>query len=365
MSASPEAPTLEAKVRKFPCPACGADVVWSPGAAELKCPYCGATRALPKSPGSVTERPIEEGLRAPRDLGWGTARKSVRCTKCGATTTLDPGAAAGACAFCGTPAVVEAPARSDLVRPEGVLPFRISRDDAAGRFRTWLAGLWFRPDDLKSRSSLTKLQGVYVPFWTFDAATHSDWTAEAGYHYQVAVEEEENGRTVTRSETRTRWEPASGTLEKFFDDLPVAASRGLDQGMAQSIEPFPTHELSPYEPAFLSGFLAEEYAVDLPEALGVAEGRMKDEIRAACGREVPGDTYRDLSVVSQFTGVSYKSALLPLWIAAYAYGGKPYRFLVNGVTGRTAGNAPWSVAKIAVAILAALVVLAILAALKH
>ncbi len=365
MSALAETEPVGAKVRKFPCAACGADVVWDPSAAVLKCPYCGATREKPKSAGEVKEHPIEEGLRAPRDLGWGVARKSVRCTRCGATTTLASGEAAGACAFCGTPAVVEAPAREDLVRPEGVLPFKVPRDAAAQSFRQWLSSLWFRPNDLKSRSSLVKLQGVYVPFWTFDAATHSAWTAEAGYHYQVPVEVVENGRTVTRMETRTRWEPASGTLEKFFDDLPVAASKGLDRGMAERVEPFPTKDLAPYDPSFLSGFLAEEYAVDLKDALGLAEERMREEIRQACAREVPGDEYRNLEVVSQFTGVAYKAALLPLWIAAYQYGGKPYRFLVNGVTGKTSGEAPWSVVKIALAVLAALIVILIAASLKR
>lgn len=355
---------IAAKVRKFPCGSCGADVVWDPGASGLKCPYCGARCEVPKSPSEVTERPVAEGLRAPRDLGWGAARKSVKCTKCGAVTTLDPGAAAGACAFCGTPAVVEAPPREDLVRPEGVLPFRVTRDGAAQSFRRWLAGLWFRPGDLKSRSSLTRLQGVYIPYWTFDAATHSAWTAEAGYRHQVPVQVVENGRTVTRMETRTRWEPAAGTLERFFDDLPVPASRGVDAGVAREIEPFPTAELLGYDPSYLSGFLAEEYGVDLPEALASAEARMRAEIEAACAREVPGDTHRNLRVATQFSGVAYKSALLPLWIAAYEYGGKPYRFLVNGVTGRTSGHAPFSVLKISLAVLAALLLVLLLASVS-
>jgi hypothetical protein len=127
--------------------------------------------------------------------------------------------------------------------------------------------------------------------------------------------------------------------------------------MSQAIEPFPTQDLAVYEPDYLSGFLAEEYAIDLPAALAIAEERMRSEIRDACGREVPGDTYRNLQVASQFTGVAYKSALFPLWIAAYQYGGKPYRFLVNGVTGKTSGDAPWSVVKIGLAALAALILI--------
>ncbi len=116
------------------------------------------------------------------------------------------------------------------------------------------------------------MQGVYVPFWTFDALSHNRWTAEAGHYYTVQVEAIENGKRVMRSETRTRWEPAAGFLEKAFDDVPVPASKGLPPGLARGIEPFPTGGLVPYDPQYLSGFLAEEYAVDLPDALGDREG---------------------------------------------------------------------------------------------
>jgi hypothetical protein len=305
----------------------------------------------------VRERPIDEALAAKHDLGWGAERKAVRCQKCGATTTLEPQVAAGACPFCATPHVVETPPDAQMVRPEGLLPFRVDRESAAQRFRGWLSGLWFRPNDLKSRSSLTALKGVYVPFWTFDALTHSAWTAEAGHYYQVPVQVMEQGRPVTRMETRVRWEPASGFLEKAFDDLPVPASRGLPPPLSREIEPFPTAQLVAYQPAYLSGFLAEEYAVDAREALEAARRRMDEEVTAACAREVPGDTQRNLSVRTQYSGIAYKNALLPVWIAAYEYAGKPYRFLVNGVTGAVAGHAPLSAVKVALAVLAALLVL--------
>ena len=352
-----DVPKTTAKIRKFPCGACGADVVWNPGASALKCPYCGAVKELPKTDAAIAEKPIEEALRAPRDLGWGLARKTVKCTKCGASTALDPGISAASCPFCATPSVVEAPPDQNMVRPEGLLPFQVDRNSAGAKFRSWVSSLWFRPSDLKHRAAVTGMQGVYIPFWTFDAATYSSWTAEAGYHYQVQVQVQENGQTVTRSETRTRWVPASGVLEKFFDDLPVKASRGLERSLAEGIEPFPTQNLIPYEPSYLSGFLAEEYAVNVDEALKVARERMDAEIRSACSREVPGDTQRNLNVRSVYSGVAYKNALLPVWIAAYAYSGKSFRFLVNGVTGKVDGNAPFSWVKISLAVLAVLAVL--------
>ncbi len=352
-----------AKLRRFPCAACGADVVWSPGASALTCPYCRARKDVPKSPGEVRERPIEEALKGASDVGWGMARKAVTCRGCGATTTFDEGLAAAQCAFCGAPSVVEAPPSDTMVRPAGVLPFRVDRNAAAGRFRQWLTSLWFRPDDLQQKSALSELKGVYVPFWTFDAATHSAWTADAGYDTQVEVQVEENGQVHTRVETRTRWEPAEGIFEHFFDDLPVAASRGLPPDLARAIEPFPTADLVAYEPAYLSGFLAEEYAVGPKEALASGQQRMTEELYALCGHEVPGDRWRNLEVRTMWSGLAYKNGLLPVWIAAYQYGGKPWRFLVNGVTGKTDGRAPWSWVKIGLAVAAAVLLFIILASI--
>lgn len=362
-SVPPATPAAAVKLRKFPCAACGADVVWNPGAASLKCPYCGAKKDVPKAPGEVMERPIEEALKGATDLGWGLARKAVSCRGCGATTTFDAGLAASRCAFCGAPAVVEAPANTKMVRPEGLLPFRVDRNLATGKFRQWLSSLWFRPDDLSQKSALSELKGVYVPFWTFDAATHSAWTADAGFDYQVEVQVEENGQVHTRYETRTRWEPAEGVLEHFFDDVPVPASKGLPPDLARAIEPFPTHEFVAYEPSYLSGFLAEEYAVGPKEALASVQQRMTQELYAACGREVPGDRFRNMEVRTAWSGLACKNGLFPVWIAAYQYAGKPYRFLVNGVTGKTDGHAPWSWVKIGLAVAAAVLLFIIVAAI--
>lgn len=354
-------PAVIARVRKFPCESCGADLRWDPGVTALQCGYCGASRNIAPSAEEIRERPVDALLRAPRNLGWGAERKAVVCRRCGAHTTLDPHVAASSCPFCGTAGVVEAPPDGSVARPEGLLPFQVPRSAAIESFRDWLGSLWLRPNDLKSAARATSIQGAYIPFWTFDAATQSSWTAEAGHYYYVNVTVRQNGRRVNRRERRIRWEPASGVLGRFFDDVPVPASRGLDASLCRGIEPFPTAELTPYDPAYLAGFLAEENAVDLPEALESAKERMRGEIRAACARAVPGDTHRHLEVQTIFSALACKNALLPVWVAAYDYRGTPYRFLVNGVTGRCTGNAPWSWAKITALILVLLaVVLAIL-----
>ena len=361
-SGSPAAAAISASARKFPCPQCGADVVWSPGARKLRCDYCAFEQTVAAVGGSagigaraasgagqpaavVVERALADGLARKADLGWGAERKAVRCTKCGAVETFEPGVAAKACAFCGTPAVVEAPANVDLVRPEGVLPFTVAKNDALQRFRGWLNSLWFRPGNLKERAALTGIQGIYVPFWTFDADSHSDWTAEAGYRHG-------SGKNA-----RVEWRPASGNLDHRFDDLPVPASQGVDAATARELEPFPTAELVAYDPSYLSGFLAEEYAVGLGEAQTLARQRMDETLRKACRAEVPGDECRNLRVSTVYSQWQYKSGLVPVWIAAYVYQGKSFRYVVNGATGKATGTAPWSWVKIGFAVLAALIIL--------
>ncbi|HEX7828691.1 MAG TPA: zinc ribbon domain-containing protein [Thermoanaerobaculia bacterium] len=359
------AEAVQAKVRKFPCEGCGADLRWEPGVTAMKCPYCGMEKSVAAPTGSISERSVDAALRAPRNVGWGAERKVMACKRCGAHTTLEPHVSASKCAFCGTTAVVEAPADPNVVRPEGLLPFRISRESALQSFRKWLHSLWLRPNDLKSRTRVESIQGAYIPFWTFDSVTNSHWTADAGYHYYETQMFQENGQTVTRQVQHTRWEHAEGNLEMFFDDVPVPASRGADSDLCQNIEPFPTAELTPYDPSYLSGFLAEENAIDLPEALETAKDRMRGTIRAECGRQVPGDTYRNLEVATAFSALAYKNALLPLWIAAYDYHGTPYRFLVNGVTGKCTGTAPWSYMKIAFLIMAVVAMLVVYIMVKQ
>lgn len=353
MSSERPRDAVQAELRKFPCPQCGAEVLWAPGRGRLRCDYCGYEQAVAGSNGggqepAVPEQKLESGLARPSNLGWGAERKAVRCTKCGAVETFDAGVAARHCAFCGTAAVVEAPNDPDLVRPEGVLPFAIERNDALNRFRGWLRSLWFRPNDLAKRAALTGIQGLYVPVWTFDADSRSRWSAESGT------------RHGTGKNARVTWRPVSGVLDYRFDDLPVPASRGLDDATARALEPFPTERLARYDPSYLAGFFAEEYAVGLAEAHSAARLRMDETLRRACRAEVPGDECRNLRVETIYSDWRYKSGLVPVWIAAYEYAGKSFRYIVNGVTGKATGSAPWSWAKISIAVAVALVVLGII-----
>jgi hypothetical protein len=358
-------------VRKFPCKQCGASLEFAPGQSTLVCPYCGFKEQVPVTAAEIREYDLESTLlQMPKTEGWGTERRTVRCENCGAVTTFQEGQVAGECAFCGSGKVVEQAGSANLIRPETLVPFRVTREQAVAAFRKWISGLWFRPNDLKHAGQLAKISGSYLPFWTFDAFTSSAWTAEAGYHYYETehyTETDAQGNTVqkTRQVQKTRWVPASGHRQDFFDDELVCASKGLPPHLIEHICPYDLQALAPYDPGFLAGFAAEEYQVDLQGGWGLARERIQAEVNSRCAGDVPGDTHRGLNVHTAYSQMTFKHLLLPVWVAAYLYNNKSYRFLVNGQTGETSGEAPLSWWKIAGLVLLLLIIAGIIALLVN
>jgi predicted RNA-binding Zn-ribbon protein involved in translation (DUF1610 family) len=355
------------EVRKFPCKSCGAGLNFSPGQSVLQCPYCGHREEIPQTAQQIQEYDLEAALNSiPHTEGWGTERRALHCENCGATTTFAEGQVAGDCAFCGSSKVVQAQSATNLIRPESLIPFRIAKDQAVQMFRTWISKLWFRPNDLKHAGQLAKISGGYLPFWTYDAYTASSWTAEAGYHYyETEHYRDSNGNMQTRQVQRTRWEWASGYRHDFFDDELVCASTGLPPNLISGICPYDLTQLSPYDPAYLSGFTAEEYQVDLGGGWNQAKSSIERKIYSLCGGDVPGDTHRNLQVNTAWSQLTFKHLLLPVWVAAYIYQNKSWRFLVNGQTGKASGEAPlswWKIIGLVLLIVAIVVVIAMMKA---
>lgn len=336
---------------RFPCAKCGADLLYDPAARGLRCPFCGESRAVDAS-GVVAEKDLEEALRAAAAAHESRApavpgERRVSCGACGASVVVPPEEKAGRCPYCGSVRVIEEPPDLCRIPPEGLVPFAVDRVRAETLFRGWMRSLWFRPNALKRGSALADMRGVMVPYWTFDAHAESSWTAMAGYYYTVTVGSGKNRHT----ETRVRWEPAAGRRRDDYDDLLVCASRGLDAGLVGKIEPFGLEALVPFRGEFLAGWAAEAYGVDVREGWSAAERRMLAEQVRRCSGDVPGDTQMSLAVSTALSGRKYRLALLPVWVCAYRFRNRAFRFLVNGQTGEVQGEAPWSWVKILLLVL--------------
>ena len=318
----------------------------------MECPYCGARTEVDDSPApGIPETVVEYDLDAALATvlrGWGAQVAEFRCSQCGACTAVEPHVTVTACAFCGTTQLEVQPATDDVIRPESLLPFSIEEKHARKGFKAWINGLWFRPGDLKIRAKLDGLKGVYAPVFTFDMKSDTDWRAQAGFYYYVTVSV---GKGSTRKERRTRWEWHSGNVRQHFDDWMVLASEGLTQELFDGVMPYDTSALVPYDKRYLAGFIAERYQRDLHDCWGVGLSEMGVVIDAAVQRDIPGDTHRSLTQSTRTWDETFKHCLVPVWISAYRYKEKTYHYVVNGVTGKMNGTAPYSWVKISLAVL--------------
>jgi len=351
--------------KKFSCPACGAAAEWNPGKQALICPFCGTTSPAQVELTATGEEVIKENdlvaaLRAIPDSarGWDAQKTSVKCQSCQAISVFDAERVGQRCNFCGSSALVPYEEIREAFRPESLLPMKVSETQVRESIRSWYGSRWFAPNKLKRAALTDTVKGLYIPYWTFDAQVHADWTAESGYYYYVSeTYTDAQGKTQTRQVQKIRWEWSSGSLDNFFDDELVAASRGVRPDLLQKVEPFPTQELAPYKAGFLSGWVVERYQIDLVAAAQRARQIMDAKTNSLCASQVPGDTHRNLSVNTDYSGQTFKHILVPLWLLTYNYGPRNFQVLINGFTGSIAGEYPKSWVKIFFAILAGLAVI--------
>jgi DNA-directed RNA polymerase subunit RPC12/RpoP len=358
--------------RKFPCVKCGARLDFDPKARSLTCPYCGHTEHIAPGRTEAVERDLEEYLS--RHSGESTVAgrpTEVKCGTCGAVVLLADRVAADRCPYCGTFLENKPEAARSMIAPEWLLPFAVDQRKATAAFNAWLAGLWFAPNALNRFADLGRLNGVYVPFWTFDSMTYTFYTGARGDDYQepeTYTETESytdsDGQVRTREVTKTRmvtrtiWTPVSGEVQHFFDDVCVCASTSLPPRYAGTLTPKELKGLEEFKPEFLSGFTTERYTVGPKEGFETAKQIMDGVIRGLCLSDIGGNHQRLDSVQTQHVGVTFKHILLPVWLASYRYRDKTYRVLVNGQTGRVLGDRPYSWAKIVALVLTVLAVVA-------
>ena len=346
-------------LEKLPCPACGAQAEWNASKQKLVCPFCGTESPYTLTPsGEIQELDLVRALREiPDDArGWLAEKRTVQCQSCKAVSVFDPERVGQRCEFCGSPALVDYKEIKSPIRPQSLLPFRVADTAVREQIRRWYKSKWLAPGSLKSRALVDTVKGVYIPYWTFDAQVVCPWEADAGhYYYTTETYRDNQGRTQTRQVQHVRWEPASGLVEHFFDDEPVPGTHGVSSILLRQVEPFATPELVPYDTAFLSGFIVEHYQVVLVEAAQASQDAMTDKLRQMCAAQIPGDPYRNLEIHPTFSAQTFKHILVPVWLLSYLYGTRLFQVVVNGYSGRMAGQYPKSPWKIAFLVLLAII----------
>ena len=347
---------------RFPCTTCGADLRFEPGSDDLKCDHCGAVQEIlpPRPRPKIQELDFDKAIRGQLAAQETEEVRATECPNCGAHFEFDPAIHAAECPFCATPVVTDTGVDRQI-KPKALLPFALNEPEARGKMTDWLGRLWFAPTGLQEYARKGRaLTGVYVPYWTYDADTKSSYSGERGTVYYVTeqVRVKRDGKTVVenRQVLKTRWAPASGRVARFFDDILVLGSKSLPKSYTDALAPWDLSELEPYQPEFLAGFRAEGYTVPLEDGFKEARAYMDRMILRDVKFDIGGDKQRVHDVDTDVRDVTFKHILLPVWLAAYKYRGKSYRFVVNGRTGAVRGERPYSAVKIAVAVVLGLIV---------
>jgi uncharacterized CHY-type Zn-finger protein len=332
----------------YTCPGCGAPLKYSPATNTLRCEFCKKEYPIQSTSTFIVEHDLHSALKTLDSTPNQEIVKEITCTKCGGSFTLDPYTVSANCPYCGTPAITEF---VNDIKPESILPFQITHKDAQARFAGWIGSLWFAPSSLKHLVDTQKsLAGYYLPYWTYDADTLTEYTGQRGDIYYVTVQRREmiNGREqiVNVQEPRIRWTPVSGRVSRRFDDVVIRASRGISRRILDAIGPWDTSQLVPFDTKYLSGFDSEEYTIGLDNGFEMARVKMDDAIRSDIQTDIGGDRQQITSMQTRYEDTTYKNALFPVWMTHFDYNNKQYYYAINGRSGKITGERPYSYTKI-------------------
>ncbi|HIP41840.1 MAG TPA: primosomal protein N' (replication factor Y) - superfamily II helicase [Campylobacterales bacterium] len=332
----------------FTCKGCGAPLRYSPATQSLRCEFCSSTELISHSNQSIKEYSLKKALQFLETHHPQEIIKEVRCNKCSALFKLTPYSVSSNCPYCNTPTI------TDFIKeitPQSMLPFSLTQKQAQTKFKKWLGSLWFAPNKLKKLiDGNENLTGYYLPHWTYDAETHSQYHGQRGTIYYVTVERTRviNGqhRRVTKKEARIKWRAIQGVVNNNFDDITIGASKTISHTILDNLAPWDTNRLIPFNTKYLSGFKSEEYTIGLDNGFEYAKMKMDNIIRRDIRADIGGDQQKIEQVKTTYNNTTYKSVLFPIWTAQFDWRGKQYNYAINGQTGKITGERPYSLIKI-------------------
>lgn len=330
----------KSSVLEYKCPCCGAGLIFGEETQKMKCEYCDNEFEL------ETVRTYNDSLNTPEEstVNWEDAQtqtwsedeqnhlKIFTCPACGGEILTEETTAATFCPYCENPTIL--PGRlSGGLKPDGVIPFKTSKEDAKAAFLALCKGKPLLPKAFTQQHRLEKITGMYVPFWLYDCdsdfsaqykATRIHRWSDSKYHY-----------------TRTEHFHVMREATADFISIPMDASKKMNDAIMESIEPYDYSQIVDFETAYLSGFLADKYDVEAAQG----EDRIRERVGASMNSLVRSSIlgYATCVPVNTRLNVQHgkaKYVLLPVWMLHTKYQDKTYVFAMNGQTGKMTGTFP-------------------------
>ncbi|MDD7795346.1 hypothetical protein [Clostridium sp. 'White wine YQ'] len=332
------------EVHNYVCQGCGANMKFDPESQTLKCEYCNNSQeVLPQ------DKHIREyDFKTAEDLSskdWGSETKVVQCTSCGSEVVFNSLEVATKCSFCGSAYTVKNEGTIGIA-PESLIPFKISDKKANEMFSEWIKKRPYAPEALRTSYKNDKMNGIYIPFWTYDVDTISDYSIEVGNNHHITENYVVEGNTKKRTVKKMIWKTNNGKYSKYYDDILINASKQIDEKLMKELEPFHLEELVAYDPKFLSGFAAEKYSIGLKEGWENAKRGVDEDIMSYIKENNKGEKIGNINISTSYNDIKFKHILVPVWISSYTYKNKVYRYIINGQTGEVQGDAPTSLIKL-------------------
>ena len=354
---------MATKITNYQCPACTGPLHFSAGSGKLECEFCGSSfevaeieklyeekekaaaaaleaEEMPdKAPEEApkAETVSEDDLPEAEDLNtdWGEDAGKMRaylCPSCGAELICEQTTAATACPYCGNPSVVPGQL-SGALKPEFVLPFKVEKDAVVEALhKHYGKHNYYLPRLFRSENNIQKVQGVYVPFWLFDAQV----SGLGKYDGQDSMTQRKGDYNVT---TTMHYNVERGGTAKF-DKVPVDASKKMPDNYMDSLEPFDYTQLKDFSTAYLPGFLADRFDVSAEEASPRMEARCKDTLEHLLRSDIDHAVVVPESFQAKVDKKEAHYALLPVWMLTTKWRDKTYLFAMNGQTGKFVGELP-------------------------
>ena len=313
------------------CPSCGGTLSFDPATGGLVCNFCGnhvAINTVPAAPGlgyTLEELQHNGGRR----LQYGM--KHVLCGTCGGSFISEASAISGLCPYCGSNSITESGDAAGVLEPTGIVPFKISKEEAQNIFKQWITARRLAPMDIAKNAQITDLVGVYVPYWVYDCDTYTPYSGKFGKTYGSG------------DDSYTKYHKSSSVCQMPVKNLTLLASGRLESdSFWKSVSKFDFNFMKRYDSNLLSGFWSESYTVDGVTAWQTAMNRIYEMIRKQIMRNEDADCIARIDMQPQAGNIRAKYVLAPIWITSFDYHGTIYRVLVNGQTGSVAGTWPKS-----------------------
>ncbi|WP_340066340.1 DNA helicase PriA [Ascidiimonas aurantiaca] len=346
---------------KKACASCGAELRYKPGSHQLRCEYCGYEEFIETQKSSFEELELQHYLSLVGSNVYTNKIDLIQCKNCGANQHIEENYQSLHCVYCSEPLLLEESQEEGWILPGAVAPFQFDTKKARAIFRKWIKGLWFAPNTLKKAALKPEaLHGLYLPYWTFDADLFANYKGMRGDYYYVTRTVQTKDGPRTQQVRKTRWTPASGHVSGFIDDILINASRHKGKEIPSRIASWNLKEIAPFNQKYLSGFVTEKYTVSLKEGHNASFVKAKNIAYNWIRRDIGGDTQKISHADIKLSNETFKHILLPVYISAFRYRSKNYRFYINGQTGVISGERPYSFWKIFFLVLFILVVIGLI-----